>query len=80
MMRAVRNHANKGSVMRRFVIALGLIGLVSNAFADEFELPTLRGADLLSQRDGIEIAERIAEGTARRRARVTRVDKSKGSP
>jgi hypothetical protein len=29
--------------MRRLLIVLGLVGLTSNAFADEFELPTLRG-------------------------------------
>jgi opacity protein-like surface antigen len=30
--------------MRRLVVAVGLIGLVSNAFAGDFEFPTLRGS------------------------------------
>ena len=35
---------NKGTVMRRSLIALWLIALMPNAFAQEFELPTLRGS------------------------------------
>jgi hypothetical protein len=34
---------NKGAVMRRLLVALGLVGLISQASAGEFELPTLRG-------------------------------------
>jgi outer membrane immunogenic protein len=38
------NPRNKGTVMRRLVVALGLIALTSGAVAGEFEIPTLRGS------------------------------------
>ena len=38
------NPRNRGIVMRRLLVALALIGLVSDALAGEFEMPTLRGA------------------------------------
>ena len=42
---AETNPPNQGVVMRRLLVALGLIASVSGAFAADYELPTLRGSD-----------------------------------
>jgi opacity protein-like surface antigen len=44
--RAKTKLPNQGAVMRRLFVVLGLLASTCGAYAQEFELPTLRGSDL----------------------------------